>query len=399
MITNNFINKKLIQITAAVSFAALLIAVLFITMPLAETFNETAAALPGSGAGTGIKIIDMASREVIIDKIPEKILAVNSASRFITYLGADDKLCGIENIDKNFINTRAYTIARRAEFEKLEVIGEGGYNKPLNLEKIISLKPELIFEAFCDREAADLLQKQCGVKVISLSYGEKSWFDEKIFFTTLNTAAGSLGCETRAAELINFVGSLNDDLAKRAAAGPGAKNPAAAPRCYIGAVAFRGRQGITSTDSMYPPFIKAGAANVVSESSPANSHIFLDLDKLLVYDPTFIYIDAAGLATINEDYIKNKEFYKRLAAVKNKKVFLCLPSVFYHLNIETLYINSYFIGKIINPAAFEDIDPAAKADEIFEKFCGRKCYETLNKEYGAFSRLEFGENTIETIKL
>lgn len=353
---------------------------------------------PPAAAAAPLKIIDMASREVIIDKIPAKIIAVNSASRFITYLGADDRLCGIENIDRNFINTRAYTIARQAEFEKLEIIGEGGVNKPHNLEKIISVAPDLIFEGFCDKDAADLLQRQCAIKVLSLSYGDKNWFDENIFFATLNTAARALGCETRAAELINFVETLNADLTKRAAAGAGVKNPNAAPRCYIGAVSFRGRQGITSTDSAYAPFIKTGAANVVSEIGQ-NSHIFLDREKLLVYDPEFIFIDAAGLATLNEDYIKNKEYYKRLGAVKNKKVFLCLPSVFYNLNIETLYVNSYFIGKIINAGAFKDIDPAAKADEIFEKFCGKKCYETLNKEYGAFSRLEFGENAIIVEKL
>jgi iron complex transport system substrate-binding protein len=381
---NAIINKRFINALAAV---------LAVTVCMLTAYPPPPAAAAGP-----LKITDMASREVILDKIPAKIIAINSATRFITYLGADDKLCGIENIDRNFINTRAYTIARRAEFEKLEIIGEGGVNKPHNLEKIISLAPDLIFEGFCDKDAADLLQRQCGIKVLSLGYGDKNWFDENIFFTALNTAAGALGRETRAAELINFVETLNADLAKRAAAGPGAKNPNAAPRCYIGAVSFRGRQGITSTDSAYAPFIKTGAANVVSEIG-RNSHIFLDREKLLVYDPEFIFIDAAGLATLNEDYIKNKEYYKRLGAVKNKKVFLCLPSVFYNLNIETLYINSYFIGKTINAEAFKDIDPAVKADEIFEKFCGKKCYETLNKEYGAFSRLEFGENAVIIEKL
>ncbi len=343
------------------------------------------------GKNTQTYIIDMASREVALDKTPEKIIAINSATRFISYLNAANMLCGIENIDKKFINTRAYTITEHKRFEKLDVIGEGGVNKPHNIEKIMSLKPDAVFEAFCDRGAADLFERQSGIKVISLSYGDTNWFNENIFFTSLNTAARIINREKRAEELINYIKNMNEDFKKRNAAARAVyKIP---PRCYIGAVSFRGRQGITSTDSAYAPFIKIEVKNVVSELEQ-NSHVFLDREKLLVYDPEYIFIDAAGLSGVNDDYIKNKEYYKRLSAVKNKKVFLCLPSVFYYLNVETLYINAYFIGKITAPEVFKDIDAAAKADEIYEKFCGQKCYEVINKEYGAFSRLEFGGSKI-----
>lgn len=343
-------------------------------------------------AGEVIQLTDLASREVRLARRATRILAINSASRFIAYLGCAGMLAGVENIDKTFTNTRAYTIANRALFEKLPLAGEGGAGKPVDLEKIISLAPEVIFEAFADREAADTLQKRTAIPVVSLGYGDKSWYDENAFFASLNAAAAVTGRETRAAELIKFVCDMNADLARRVSAGGAGKN--GGPRCYAGAMAFRGRQGISSTDSAYAPFIKAGVENVVTEKAGANSHIFLDREKLLVYDPEFIFIDAAGLSMVNEDYIKNREYYTRLSAVKNKKVYLCLPSVFYYLNIETLYINSYFIGKITRPAEFADIDPAAKADEIFEKFCGAKCYETVNREYGAFARLEFGDGGV-----
>ncbi|HOD40392.1 MAG TPA: ABC transporter substrate-binding protein [Candidatus Wallbacteria bacterium] len=357
-------------------------------------FFSSAAFFASAQASEEIKIIDMAGREAALKKAAGKAIALNSASRFIAYLLAADKLCGIENIDKNFVKTRPYTIACEEIFAGLDVIGEGGVNKPHNIEKIISLGPELIFEAFCDKDAAALLERQSGVKVISLGYGDKNWFDEKYFFDALTVAARALGRETRAVELASYVKSLGEDLKTRAAT---IKN-AAPPRCYIGAVSFRGRQGIASTDSMYFPFTSTGAHNAVSEISD-NSHIFLDREKLLVYDPEYIFIDAAGLEMVREDYAANPQYFLRLSAVKNKKVYMCLPSVFYNLNIEVLYANSYFVGKIINPGAFKDIDPAAKADEIFEKFCGKKCYDEMNSEYRAFSRLEFTPGGVEIEKL
>ncbi len=356
-------------------------------------FSTRAVFCAPSPAAEEIKITDMAGREAVLKKTADKVIAVNSASRFIAYLRAADKLCGIENIDKNYIKTRPYTIACEETFAGLGVIGEGGVNKPHDVEKIISLGPELIFEAFCDKDAAALLERQSGVKVISLGYGDKNWFDEKYFFDALTVAARAIGRETRAVELASYARTLGEDLKKRA----GLIKKDARPRCYIGAVSFRGRQGIASTDSMYLPFTSAGAHNVVSGLSK-NSHIFLDREKLLVYDPEYIFIDAAGLEMVREDYAANPKYFSRLSAVKNKKVYMCLPSVFYNLNVEVIYANSYFVGKIINPEAFKDIDPAVKAGEIFEKFCGERCYDVMNSEYRAFSRLEFTPGGVEIEK-
>ena len=48
-----------------------------------------------------------------------------------------------------------------------------------------------------------------------------------------------------------------------------------------------------------------------------------------------------------------------------------------NVNHETSLANAYYIGKVLYPEQFADIDPAAKADEIYEFVVGDPVYEQL----------------------
>ena len=53
----------------------------------------------------------------------------------------------------------------------LHVIGMGGVNFKINLEKIISLKPDLIIAGYISKQRADLITKKTGIPVVVISYG------------------------------------------------------------------------------------------------------------------------------------------------------------------------------------------------------------------------------------
>ncbi|AKB36587.1 Iron(III) dicitrate-binding protein [Methanosarcina siciliae C2J] len=44
--------------------------------------------------------------------------------------------------------------------------------------------------------------------------------------------------------------------------------------------------------------------------------------------------------------------------------------------------NAYFVGKVLYPALFEDINPEAKANEIYTFFVGKPVFSELNGQYG-----------------
>ena len=49
-----------------------------------------------------------------------------------------------------------------------------------------------------------------------------------------------------------------------------------------------------------------------------------------------------------------------------------------NVNHETSLANAYYVGKVLYPEQFADIDPAEKADEIYEFVVGAPVFDLLN---------------------
>ena len=49
--------------------------------------------------------------------------------------------------------------------------------------------------------------------------------------------------------------------------------------------------------------------------------------------------------------------------------------------METPLANAYYMGSVVYPDAFDDIDPKEKADEIYTKFLGSPLFAELNAQY------------------
>jgi iron complex transport system substrate-binding protein len=61
------------------------------------------------------------------------------------------------------------------------VIGPGGPNNAPDPEKLLAVKPDVIFTTYAaDKAAADNLQSKTGIPVIALSYGKTSTFDPQV---------------------------------------------------------------------------------------------------------------------------------------------------------------------------------------------------------------------------
>ena len=62
-----------------------------------------------------------------------------------------------------------------------------------------------------------------------------------------------------------------------------------------------------------------------------------------------------------------------------------------NVNHETTLANAYFIGKLLYPEQFEDIDPVKKADEIYTFVVGEPVFDLLsaNVEGLSYQRVLF----------
>lgn len=138
---------------------------------------------------------------------------------------------------------------------------------------------------------------------------------------------------------------------------------------------------------LYPLFMAINALNVVDETGKTGSAM-IDREKLLEWNPDKIFIDLAGLPMVKEDFAKNPRFYSALSAINKGEVYSQLPFNNYSNNIDTAIADVYYIGKVIYPDQFKDIDPEKKADEIYQALLGEALYARMSKDFGGFKKLK-----------
>jgi len=208
------------------------------------------------------------------------------------------------------------------------------------------------------------MQFKTGVPVVCLSYGELGvWRKEAQ--TSLTLLGKILGQEQRAKELNAYIEGLQQDLQSRTKSiGKNQKTSA-----YFGGISFKGSHGLTSTEAGYPPGEMVNAVNLANGLGK-KGHLFIDKEQILVWNPDVIFIDIGSKTILEQDFEKNRDFYRLLKAARSGKVFSLLPYNYYNTNIEIALLNAYFIGKCLYPEEFEDVDMDRKANEMLNTFLG-----------------------------
>jgi len=375
--------------TSFIIVAILLLALVFFTgctNSSSPSPGATATKTPVSSTNT--TITDGYGRTVVIPANPDRIVCSGSGClRYVSYLGAQDKIVGVDSIEKTkqAVEGRAYTLAN-PQFAALPLIGEmRGKDDP---EKIIGIGPQVILKTSSLTEqpanaisAADVLQNKTGIPVIAMPYGDLAT-DQGMgqAFGTLRLIGQITGKSARAEELIAYINSTTADLKKRTQDIPESQ----LKRAYVGGVSFNGPHGIISTEPAYPPFTMVSVNNIAGQNG--TQHADISKEMIISADPEFIFIDLGTLQITDGGAItelKTNPAFSSLSAVKNKKVFGVLPYNFYSTNYESVLADAYFIGKTVYPDRFADIDPAVKADEIYKMFVGKPVFAALNSNYNS----------------
>jgi iron complex transport system substrate-binding protein len=348
-----------------------------------------ATSLYSTGA-IGRELTDMTGRTVEVPEHITKVVALGGALRFVTYLQALDLVAGVENIERTWQSPgRLYGLATAGRAADLPVIGEGGPGRLPDFEKLVALWPDVIVTMGISAAEVRTIQQKTGIPVFALHYGPTGVLDLDSTRRAIQLLGQLLDRQPRAEELLAYFNVLTSDLKQRTAGVPAGETPSV----YVGGISFKGAQGITSTAAPYAPLAWVGADSVACDLGPPG-HYFIDPEKLLVWDPAIIFLDAGSFGRVATDYARKQGFYQKLRAFREGRVFLVLPYNYYHTNIEIALADAYFIGKILYPQRFADIEPAAKADAIFRFFIGQSAYRQLSEEYHGFVRLEAGTDAL-----
>lgn len=359
---------------------------LIVMMASVQLWAEGTTDRPGAEDKATITVTDCIGREVVVPSDATKFVAIGPGClRLYCYVGDVSEIVGVEQLEvKNGSTGRPYVKANPGLLE-LPVIGPGGPGNAPDPERILDVFPDVIFSLYnSDASSVDELQNKTGIPVVALSYGETEVFDPMIDYS-LELLGRITGEEARAAAVTRFFDDCKDDLQARTVDVAESDKP----RSYFGAQSMRGSHGIESTRGNYSLFNAVNARNVVEEAG-INAYVMLDKEKLLDLDPDIIVLDAGGLALVQKDYSANTQFYEGLSAFKNGRVYMQLPYNYYYTNIDTALCDAYYIGSILYPDSFADIDIRAKADGIYTFLLGEALYNQVAGEYyGGFQNLNF----------
>ncbi|MGM0601794.1 MAG: ABC transporter substrate-binding protein [Bacillota bacterium] len=323
------------------------------------------------------EITDLAGRTVEIPEEVDKIAAAGPGSlRIIVYLQADNLVAGVEEFEKRN-QQRPYILAKN-ELTQLPVIGPqfGG-----DAELIASVNPDLIIMSYIPASEADKMTEKTGIPVVLINDGSAGSMAENEMIAAVEFLADILDKKERAAEMKEKYLDYKSDLKRRV------KLSKAEPskKIYIGGIGFKGAQGITSTETDYLPFRYLNIENAASQKGGGN--IMISREQLLLWDPEVIFVDQGGINLVKKD-LKRPEI-QYLSAVKNDDLFALLPYNHYTTNFATLLADAYYIGKIVYPDNFKDIEPSQKADEIYNFFVGEEVYGDMAEIFGGFGRVNF----------
>ncbi len=365
--------------------------------------NSFASSNDGATSSTAISNVitleDGIGRSLTLDtkKIKKVICVGAGALRYYAYLEGAERLVGVEDIDCKSKRSssspfegvaRPYYDAYKEEYSSLPSCGQGGpMHQSPELEKIAALSPDLIISDYETEEQANSMESSSGAKVFTVKYGQKGVFDDT-FANTLIALGKILGKENRANELSSYINSCKQEINSKTSSYDHDK------KAYIGGVGNWGQKDYLSTHPNYPSFKVANIENVLEGEELASSGVQnIDKEKFEAIGENIdvLILDSAGIFKTISAYSEDKTIFDNVKAVKNGEVYLQLPYNAYYQNIEINLMNTYFVANAVYPGCFgADFNMEEKADEILEKFVGKKIYsslKTMSGQYGGYQKI------------
>lgn len=345
-------------------------------------------------SGDTITITDAAGRVAVIPADSYNVAVTGAgSSRLIAYLDAVDKLSATDyydNEDKQERTTdiRPYAIAYDELYTMTNVGSAGGTP---DAETLMKIAPDYILYATGVNPqevvaTADELQAKTGIPVI-LFVSTDPVMNEELFAENLRMLGTILGKEERAETLLSEIDAIKTDLKKRAA-----ESDSTSKTVYVGGVAWKGSHGFDWTAPTYLPYVFLDVPNI-AEGASSTGGVQVSKEQIIKWDADILLVDlatliAAGGGSIYE--LTNDPSYNAMTAVQEGDVYAVLPYTSMGTNVETALVDAYYLGTILYPDRFADVNISEKTAEIFTLFVGENVYDHINQNVDglAFTKLD-----------
>lgn len=332
-------------------------------------------------------VVDALGREVEVPTEVNRIVALSNVPRMAVYLGLTDKVVGYSGQEPEEVNPlTAYAYVAKDAWQDVPIVGtDAGGNTDYYPEAIIETNPDVILCCYTEDIVTEL-ESQTGVPVVSVATG--NLFEED-YDEAFRIVGDVCNVSDRAEEVIDYIDTCLEDLDQRTSGISDSEKPTV----LSAAATFKGVHGIEGVRVDDPVLNAINAVNVAAQDASENNSEAIEVDKeqILAWNPDYIFCDYGGVSLVKQDYNANSNFYHQLKAYQDGHIYQHPSTTSYYTNLEIPLVNCYFIGSILYPEQFADVNLSEKASEIFEFFLGDADYLTTLEEYGAaYGTLDFG---------
>lgn len=322
-------------------------------------------------------VVDALGREVTLPETVERIVPLGNTPRMITFLGLADKVVGISGMDPDEVTPlTAYAYAMKELWKDLPMVGTDSMgNTDYYPEEIIAADPDVILCTYTADIVADL-EAKTGIPVVAVGAG--TLFAED-YDQALRILGQACGVPERAEEVVQFIHDCLADLEARTSGIPDEEKPTV----LSAAATFKGVHGIEGVRLQDSVLDAINAKNIAAQEGSASAAT-VDREQILAWNPDYIFCDFGGVALVQEDENANPEFYEQLTAYREGHIYQHPSTTSYFSNLEIPLVNCYYIGSVLYPQQFADVNLAEKAEEIFSFLLGYENYLSELEACGAY---------------
>ena len=326
------------------------------------------------------EVTDLAGRTVEVpDDISDVIAVGPGALRVVAQAGGADTVVGVEEAETQWLTEVPYSMANPGLRDRTVIGGRGG-----DAEQIVAQEPDVLFSTG-GTEELNTLQERTNVPTLGIGTGELIDIGAPTLEEVWDFLGDVLGTEDVTDPMVSSLSEIKADYLDRT----DGLGDDAMPGVYVTAVSFRGGQGIDATRPLFASFELLGRVNNVAgdieyEGIP---HVTVSREQLLEWDPEVIFVDQGNSDLVRED-VRNNPEYEELRAIQEGNVYGILPHAQYALNHANILANTYYMGQVMYPDRFGDVEAEARADEIFEMVYGEALYDDLSEMYGGLEPID-----------
>lgn len=352
---------------------------LFMVFSLTACGNQSNTAEKNPGQTDSRLITDALGRQVEVPAKVERIAALGNAQRLLVYLGLSDKIVGAAKITKENIAditpVTPFAYVNQKLWAELPCIGDGN-GDDFYPEEILKLQPDVIVCSTISEEAVLNLQDQTGIPVV---FVKTDTLFSKEYSEAFLILGETCGVKDRAEEIVNYINAALADLHTRT------KDIAAEdkPSALSAAATFRGPHGIEGVRLKDPLLEAINAFNVAASSFTGAASAEVDREQILLWDPDYIFCDYSGVHLVQADAATDTAFYEQLSAYRDDRMYQHPNNTSYYSNLELPLANAYFMGTVLYPEQFKDIDIIQKINKVIEFFIGVEDYYSILEKHDA----------------